>query len=63
VSGVRPEAVRYNDAADVLQLVWIASRSSLRAVLESVTVHQLATGKLSDDVSARAAQRDAWQPR
>ena len=63
VSGVRPEAVKYNDAAEVLQLVWIASRSSLREVLENVTVHQLASGELSDAVSARAAHDDAWQPR
>jgi len=63
VSGVRPEAVEYNDAADVLQLVWIASRSSLRDVLEHVTVHQLATGELSKAVSTRAAHDDAWLPR
>src|SRR5512146_3248535 len=32
VYGLRPEAVKYNDTADVLQHVWIAARSSLRDV-------------------------------
>lgn len=63
VSGVRPEDVKYNDAANVLQFVWIASRSSLREVLENVTLHQLAAGELPEEVSTRAANGDAWQAR
>ncbi|RNM17348.1 RrF2 family transcriptional regulator [Nocardioides pocheonensis] len=62
IYGLRPEAVEYNPAAAVLQHVWIASRRSLRDVLESVTVQQLADGKLPKSVSSRTSDEDAWQP-
>jgi Rrf2 family protein len=62
IYGLRPEAVEYNPAAAVLQHVWIASRRSLRDVLESVTVQQLADGKLPRSVSSRTSDEDAWQP-
>ena len=61
VHGNRPESVEYNDAAAVLQHVWIASRRSLRDVLEQVTVRDLALGKLPRAVSSRTADDDAWQ--
>jgi Rrf2 family protein len=61
IYGLRPEAVEYNETAAVLQHVWIASRSSLRDVLEKVTVRQLATGRLPRSVSSRTADGDAWQ--
>ena len=35
VYGLRPEAVTYNERADVLQHVWIAARDSLREVTAS----------------------------
>ena len=62
VHGHRPESVEYNDAAAVLQHVWIASRRSLRDVLEQVTVRDLATGKLPRAVSSRTADTEDWQP-
>jgi Rrf2 family protein len=62
IYGLRPEAVEYNDSAAVLQHVWIASRHSLRDVLEKVTVRQLADGKLPRSVSSRTSDDDAWQP-
>lgn len=62
IYGLRPEAVEYNDSAAVLQHVWIASRRSLRDVLENVSVRQLAEGKLPRSVSSRTADEDAWQP-
>ena len=52
----------YNDKAEVLQLVWIAARSSLREVFERVSLADLATGKLPAAVTARTADQDAWQP-
>lgn len=60
--GLRPEAVTYNDSAIVLQRVWIAARSSLRHVFESVTIQHLADGKLPKDVSALTTDEDAWLP-
>jgi Rrf2 family protein len=62
IYGLRPEAVEYNERAAVLQHVWIASRRSLRDVLESVTVRQLADGKLPRAVSSRTSDEDSWQP-
>ncbi|GAB3995816.1 RrF2 family transcriptional regulator [Nocardioides marmoraquaticus] len=62
VYGLRPEAVSYNDTAEVLQLVWIAARSSLREVFESVTIASLAARALPPDVAARTEDEDAWQP-
>jgi Rrf2 family protein len=62
IYGLRPEAVEYNESAAVLQHVWIASRRSLRDVLETVTVRQLADGKLPRSVSSRTADEDSWQP-
>jgi DNA-binding IscR family transcriptional regulator len=46
----------------VLQLVWIAARSSLRDVFERVTIADLATQRLPRDVTARTAKDDAWLP-
>lgn len=63
VYGIRPEAVSYNAAADGLQQVWIAARTSLRDVLEHVTVADLATGKLPPEVTDRIADKDAWEAR
>src|SRR3954468_9347637 len=62
VYGLRPEAVTYNDSADVLQHVWIAARRSLRDVFEQVSIQQLADGKLPKAVTSRTADEDAWQP-
>ena len=62
VHGDRPEAVAYNEAAQALQLVWIAARSSLRDVCERVTLRSLAEGALPDEVAARTQDDEAWQP-
>jgi Rrf2 family protein len=62
VYGLRPEAVAYNESAQVLQHVWIAARSSLRDVFEKVSIQALADGKLPRAVAARTASEDAWQP-
>ena len=62
VYGLRPEAVTYNEAADVLQHVWIAARRSLRDVFEPVSIQQLSDRKLPEAVTSRTADEDAWQP-
>ena len=62
VYGLRPEAVSYNESAEVLQHVWIAARRSLRDVFEQVSIQQLADGKLPKAVTSRTADEDAWQP-
>lgn len=62
VSGVRPEAVEYNESAEVLQHVWIAARHALRDVFETVTIAHLAAGRLPRSVSEHTAHEDAWEP-
>src|ERR687890_2283621 len=59
VYGLRPEAVEYDDSAQVLQHVWIAARHSLRMVFEQVTIQQLADGTLPQAVSALTEDDDA----
>jgi Rrf2 family protein len=61
VYGVRPEAVSYNESAQVLQHVWIAARHSLRDVFEEVSIRQLASGELPEAVTLRTTEEDAWQ--
>lgn len=62
VYGLRPEAVAYNDQAEVLQHVWIAARRALREVFEDVSIQALADGKLPEAVTKRTADDDAWMP-
>jgi DNA-binding IscR family transcriptional regulator len=42
--------------------VWVALRANLRAVLERVTLADLAAGALPDGVVALTTGADAWQP-
>ena len=62
VRGVRSEQVEYAGTAEPLRDVWVAVRASLRAVLEGVTLADLANGELPDNVRALAADPDAWAP-
>ncbi len=62
VRGMRPDEVEYRGAAGPLRDVWVAVRANLRAVLETVTLADLAAGRLPDEVAAIAADPDAWLP-
>lgn len=62
VHGLRPEAVTYNQTADVLQPVWIAARSALREVFEAVTIRHLADRSLPEAVQERTRDEEAWRP-
>ncbi len=63
VYGLRPEAVTYNERAEVLQHVWIAARSSLREVFEQVSIAHLAARELPASVEERTKDDGAWLPR
>jgi Rrf2 family protein len=63
VRGVRPETATYQGAAQHLQDAWIAVRASLRAVLEHMTIEQVATGQLSPEVAQLVADPDNWVAR
>jgi len=62
VRGMRPEQVEYAGAAAELRDVWIAVRANLRAVLETVTLADVAAGRLPDEVARIAADPEAWLP-
>ena len=62
VQGIRPESLHYAGAATRLPEVWVALRANLRAVLERVTLADLASGELPDSVGALTTDSDAWQP-
>ena len=62
VYGLRPEAVSYNDSAKILQLVWIAARTSLREVFETVTIEALAARSLPPAVLTLTEDDEAWKP-
>jgi Rrf2 family protein len=62
VRGVGPEQVEYAGSAEKLRDVWIAVRANLRAVLEQVTIADLARGELPLPVEDLASNPDAWQP-
>jgi Rrf2 family protein len=60
VRGLRPETTSYEGAAEHLQQVWIAVRSSLRSVLEAVTLTDLISGKLPPAVVKLTEKPEAW---
>ncbi len=62
VRGRRSEEVEYGGSAEPLRQVWVAVRASLRRVLESVTLADVARGELPADVEALVADTDAWLP-
>ena len=62
VRGRRSEEVEFSGSAVPLREVWVAVRASLRSVLESVTLADVAQGKLPEVVSALASSHDAWLP-
>jgi Rrf2 family protein len=54
VRGARPEDVTYSGNAERLRDVWLASRASLRSVLEETTLDSLVTGELPSAVEQLA---------
>jgi Rrf2 family protein len=60
VQDSRPEDLQYSGAAAGLREVWVAVRSSLRAVLEEVTMADLLSGTLPEHVRELAGRPEAW---
>jgi Rrf2 family protein len=63
VRGEPPESLDYPGTAQVLQTLWIATRASLRSVLERVTLADLATGDLPNLVDELTTADGAWRRR
>jgi Rrf2 family protein len=59
VRGEAPEDVSYSGAAAPLQEVWIAVRASLRAVVEHVSLADVAAGRVPADIAELARDPDA----
>src|SRR5262245_38419961 len=62
VQGIQPQDLAYDGAAAHIPELWIAVRASLRSVLETVTLADLAAGKLPREVAAMTKPRSAWRP-
>ena len=60
VRGEGPERVEYTGTAQPLQEVWIAVRANLRAVLERVTLANLARGEIPAYVHDLTLDPQAW---
>lgn len=63
VVGQRPEDVRYSGYAEPLQQVWIAVRVNLRAVLEKVSIADVARNELPEFIADLTADPGAWRRR
>lgn len=63
VRGLRPHETTYDGVAEHLPEIWIAVRSSLRRVLDEVTLAQVLSGKLPAQVRKLVDEPDAWLPR
>jgi Rrf2 family protein len=63
VRGLRPEMTSYEGAAARLQDLWVATRASLRSVLESVTLADMVKGELPRHIADLVADPDSWVPR
>lgn len=62
VRGLGPESVTYVGSAAPLREVWIAVRANLRAVLEHVSVADVARDELPSEIAELVRDPDAWQP-
>jgi len=60
VRGERPEHLGYSGPARALQEVWIALRASERAILEEVSLADVAAGKLPASVRKLTEDPAAW---
>ncbi len=60
VRGEPPETVKYSGAAEPLGRLWVAVRANLRAVLEVVTIADVANGHLPNVIDEITSDPQAW---
>ena len=60
VRDARPPELEYSGSAEPLLELWIALRASVRSVLETVTLADLASGRLPEQVHLLAGPAEAW---
>jgi Rrf2 family protein len=60
VRGEPAETVKYSGAAEPLGRLWVAVRANLRAVLEVVTIADVANGQLPSVIDELTSDPQAW---
>ena len=60
VRGMPPERVDYGAGAESLKEVWLAARASLREVMETVSIADIAAHDLPDIVEGLLETPEAW---
>jgi Rrf2 family protein len=63
VRGIRPHELPDDGVEEPFVSLWVATRASLRTVLEAVTLADLAAGKLPAAVQKKARDEAAWTAR
>ncbi|MBB2894342.1 Rrf2 family transcriptional regulator [Flexivirga oryzae] len=63
VHGVRPHELEYEGTATHVPELWVSLRSSMRVVLDTVSLAQLLAGRFPARVRRFANADDAWLPR
>jgi Rrf2 family protein len=58
-----PDELSYSGAAAPLREVWVALRANMRAVLETVTLADVASGELPADILRLTERPEVWEPR
>jgi Rrf2 family protein len=58
----RPDEVSYSGTAASLREVWVALRTNMRAVLESVNLADLASGDLPSQIVRLTEGTEVWEP-
>lgn len=60
VRGESPGSVTFSGSAEPLTKLWVAVRANLREVLESVTLSDVASGRLPGRIDKITADPEAW---
>jgi Rrf2 family protein len=63
IQDAAPESTEYPGSAAHLRDVWVAVRANLRAVLERLTLAEVAAGDLPAEIRELIADPDAWVAR
>lgn len=63
VRGEAPEDLEYAGSAEHLRTVWVAVRASLRAVVDELTLADVAAGRMPADLRRMIEAPDAWARR
>jgi Rrf2 family protein len=58
----RPDELSHSGVAAPLRDVWVALRANMRAVLESVTLADVARGELPAEILRLTEEPEVWEP-